>query len=502
MTIETHTADYIGKRSEQQDAAGSARLNDRAASHLLVLADGVGGQTGGATASRIAVDTLLNAAASGTFDKGSRQREALGETLEELNDRVRAEITAKPNLDGMATTLVAAIASEDTLQWVSIGDSHLYLFRDGKLRKLNEDHSLATLMVKSGKHAPDDPALDEFRNVIASAVSGEEIKYIDLPEQPVRLQRGDIVLLASDGLDTLPTKKVEALVSELANAPPQKIAAILLSAVETERQPRQDNTTVVVARIEGGAALPAGDAATVAAPPRAHAPGGPRGPLDVDADKLAAESAAPSAKSVVQTTSGSKWVFAALLLVALLAGGAWWYLQVPGAKQAIQTPAVSKPVPEKSVGPKSAEPKPTKPSTPKASKQAPSKPLSDQSGNADEKLGRAKPAPEKDTPGRARQAKPDLKEPETKSPENTVPAPDTLENSAPIGPEPAPGKADAPPASFAPPRQKSKETKRVVPQSLPAFDCQLRAQSQAGPVLSLPDYCRRYFGDRPGIQYF
>jgi serine/threonine protein phosphatase PrpC len=395
MSIDIHAADCVGERSEQQDCAASVRLNDGADGSLLVLADGVGGQAGGAIASRIAVDALLGAARAGALDEPAKQRPALATALEKANRLVGEKARANPKLAGMATTLVAAIVSPHSLKWVSVGDSHLYLFRDGALRKLNEDHSLAHLMVKSGTYKVGDPALDEYRNVIASAVSGGEIKHIDLPGKPVGLRGGDIVLLASDGLDTLPRERIQALVGELANATSRKIADILLSAVTAERRPRQDNTTVLVACIGNTAAR-----------------------------RRASPTLAPGrTQPAIQATAGSKWVLSALLLTAITAGATWWYLRT-----------------------------------------------SMQEGAAPETL-------------------------------MSEPARDKSEKAALAIPEPHQRQSGERPA-LTPRQPTAVGTRRVVPQSLQMFDCQIRVQNQTGQPLSLPDYCRRFFGGRSDIRYF
>lgn len=392
MTIDLHTAAHIGGRSEQQDAAGDAPLSDGAGSHLLVLADGVGGEAGGDTASQIAVDTFLEAAESGAFDEFSNQREALSKTLAEANRSVGA------SFKGVATTLVVAIVSKDRLRWLSVGDSHLYLIRGGKMRKLNEDHSVAHLMIKSGKHAAGDPALQEYRDVIASVVAGGEVKHIDLPQQPVHLQRGDIVLLASDGLDTVPHNRIGALVGELSSAPTQKIADILLAAVETERRVGQDNTTVIVARVEDAAAAPA--SVTL---PRASRAAELKKPLALKADSHGAPA--------LQSTPGALFAIAALVLATILTGGGWWVLSSPDIEDANQSSLASV-------------------------------------------TGSENPA-------------------------NT----------------------DAERAEISPRLATARTSKRVVPQNLYMFDCQIRIQTRRDPSVLLPGYCRRYFSDRQDIKF-
>ena len=338
MEIDLHSADDIGARSEQQDASGSAILNDAASSRLLVLADGVGGHAGGATASRLTVDTVLEAAASGAFDDPAQRCAALHTVIERANDRVRRAIESDSKLKGMASTLVAAILSEDGLRWASVGDSHLYLLRGGQLRKLNEDHSYVGLLIKSGKNKPDDPELDEYRNLIASAISGDQVKYVDVPDEAFPLESGDIVTLATDGLDTLPANHIEALLYEKRDAPAEEIAAALLNGVRRAGKSNQDNTTVVIGRLAGEAATSAAAEAPVRDDPpttRRRAEPYQEPPRDAG-DVRQAETAAPGPATQRSRFSaiGARWPIAALILLVALAGGAYWvlssYIDRPG----------------------------------------------------------------------------------------------------------------------------------------------------------------------------
>ena len=338
MNIDLHSADDIGARSEQQDASGSAILNDAASGRLLVLADGVGGHAAGATASGLTVDTVLDAAASGTFDDPAQRRDALHAVIKQANDGVRKAIESDGKLKGMASTLVVAILSDDGLRWASVGDSHLYLLRGGQLRKLNEDHSYVGLLIKSGKNKPDDPELDEYRNLIASAISGDEVKYIDVPDQPFPLESGDIIALATDGLDTLPTNHIEALLYEKRDSSAEEIAAALLNGVRRAGKANQDNTTVVVGRVAGAAATSAAAEAPVRDDPpttrrRAQPYEGP-GPDAGEVRQAETAAPAPATQRGPFSAIGARWPIAALILLAALAGGAYWvlssYIDSPG----------------------------------------------------------------------------------------------------------------------------------------------------------------------------
>lgn len=337
MRIDVHKADDIGARSEQQDTAEFARLNDPANSELIVLADGVGGQTGGAVASRLAVDTFLEAAAAGVFDDEPAQRDSLLTIMHKANNRIQERTEADPGLEGMATTLVAAIISSDNIKWISVGDSHLYLMRGGALRKLNEDHSYTAMLVKAGTYKAGDPELDQYRSVIASAISGDEVKYIDLPKLAEPLEPGDILLAASDGLDTLNESHIEALLYEKRETSPQDMSGALVDAVKRAAAPSQDNVSVIVARLEGKAAT----TSTAASLPPVHeavtqrhnAPEQDAPATDKPPETLSTEGAVPADTPSPEGEDTSKrpggnWALAALIAMAVLGGGTYWTLSM------------------------------------------------------------------------------------------------------------------------------------------------------------------------------
>ncbi|MFV0295936.1 MAG: protein phosphatase 2C domain-containing protein [Hyphomicrobiaceae bacterium] len=242
------TAEYIGARPQQQDKTAAIALETGA---LLVLADGLGGHESGAEASRIVVETFREAAGDGRFDNAGTRRQALHDALERANERIGAGVDPAHGQRGMASTAVAAVISDGELSWVSVGDSHLYLWRADELAKLNQDQSQAGIMLKNGNHDPDDPDIRAMKSVLVSALTGREISMVDLPEQPFRVEDGDVLMLASDGLDTLEADEINEIVAAWNAEGSVRLSTTLLETVRNRRVPRQDNTTVAVARVVG-----------------------------------------------------------------------------------------------------------------------------------------------------------------------------------------------------------------------------------------------------------
>ena len=248
MRLDLATDDYIGARAQQQDAA-SARSIGSDGGAILVLADGLGGHTGGAEASRIVVETFRDAADTGIFDEELSRRIGLRTALESANERIANGVDPTHGQRSMASTAVAAVIADGMVNWISVGDSHLYVWRRGRLAKLNEDHSQAGLMVRSGQYKEGDPEVLAAKSVLVSALTGRKLEIVDHPTQAFVVQKDDIIVLASDGLNTLSEDEIEETVSEAQEFGARQISVALLDRVRERRAERQDNTAVVIARV-------------------------------------------------------------------------------------------------------------------------------------------------------------------------------------------------------------------------------------------------------------
>ncbi len=244
-------ADILGSRENQEDSyivtdpAGSNRPFSDLDQILVAVADGVGGEAAGEIASQTTVQA---------FSQLVQQQHAadtwpviLFNALQHANEAIRETIKANPDYAGMASTLVAATLDKDRLYWISVGDSHLYLLRDGEIKKLNADHSLGAVIDRqadAGIITSDVAATTPYRNMLISCVMGEELAEIDLSHDALPLRCGDRLVLASDGLNTLDNGKIAAINRN--NLDPQGCAEALTTAVTKAALPYQDNTMVVV----------------------------------------------------------------------------------------------------------------------------------------------------------------------------------------------------------------------------------------------------------------
>jgi protein phosphatase len=220
-------AQHQGARPYQEDSWALRTLPDGAL--LAVLADGMGGHAGGATASRLAVGAFLMAMESGR---------SLREALEAANGAVGAAARRDRTLDNMGTTLVAAVVHGDEVRWISVGDSPFYLAARGTLERLNADHSMVPqieALAERGIITAEEAARHPGRHTLREAVMGQPLTLID--EGRRGLGAADRLLVCSDGVETLGHAEI---VREAA-----KPAQALVDAVLAAGVPGQDNVTVI-----------------------------------------------------------------------------------------------------------------------------------------------------------------------------------------------------------------------------------------------------------------
>ncbi|HUR80293.1 MAG TPA: Stp1/IreP family PP2C-type Ser/Thr phosphatase [Thermoanaerobaculia bacterium] len=232
-------------RSENQDFGTFTNAQEELESHpggrLLIVADGMGGHRGGATASRLAAETVkAQFLGSETTDIPT----ALRESLTRANARIYAEAQANPELRGMGTT-TSVLAVKGDHGWLAhVGDSRIYLVRKGEIQQLTDDHSLVATMVREGLLTSAEAETHPRRNVLQRSMGVAEDVEVDV-RGPFDLQDGDTFILCSDGLHGL-VKEPE--LREIAARPIEAAADEYLRKALERGAP--DNVTVIVARVE------------------------------------------------------------------------------------------------------------------------------------------------------------------------------------------------------------------------------------------------------------
>lgn len=176
---------------------------------LYVVCDGMGGGNAGEIASALAVETiyahLVEAARHADLPMigpwnatVSAPANRLASAIRAANEAVHRESWSRPDYAGMGTTVVAALLHEEVLAIAHVGDSRLYLVRNGTIEALTTDHSWVAEQILKGLITEEDAARSPRRNIVTKALGVESSVDVELTEVPVK--SGDMLLLCSDGL--------------------------------------------------------------------------------------------------------------------------------------------------------------------------------------------------------------------------------------------------------------------------------------------------------------
>jgi len=193
LGFDTASLSHEGGRAENQDAVGSATVGRWRA---WVVADGLGGHAGGRTASAIAV----NAALDWFRVNPGIDASDLEEYIRAAHDAVVATQQVLKGLDDMRTTVVMAVADGPKVRWGHVGDSRLYLFREGGFMTRTLDHSVVQALVDRGEADPQELRKHPDRNRLLRVVGNPEPPQVTIIDPAVELMVGDSLLLCSDGL--------------------------------------------------------------------------------------------------------------------------------------------------------------------------------------------------------------------------------------------------------------------------------------------------------------
>lgn len=254
LVAEAASGQYIGARSRQEDAV-IAQFPQGDMPGVAVLSDGMGGHDDGDLAGRILASEMFGEmylAAARPDRRSETPEEVFHAALERTNARLKQHIDAGYISVDTGGTLVCVTVEGRALRWMSVGDSPLYLYRDGRLQQLNQLHSMAIqldLMVKTGAMEASAAAQHPHRHCLTSAVTGGEIPHVDCPGEALTLEPGDSIILASDGLNVLSEAEIAQILKQNAHKDSVAMTRALLDAVRTQKAPQQDNVTLVVIRL-------------------------------------------------------------------------------------------------------------------------------------------------------------------------------------------------------------------------------------------------------------
>src|SRR5216117_1234876 len=179
--------------------------------HLFLVADGMGGARGGEQASALAVVAIeqftLNTFRWFFHSGGPEAQAVLAQfqtALRQADARILEEAAEHPELSGMGTTVTMAYHLDAQLCVVHVGDSRAYMYEDGELHQVTEDHTVTADMVRRGDLQPEAAARHKFRHLITNVIGGNEaLRYVEA--HALQVQAGDRLLLCSDGLTEMLT---------------------------------------------------------------------------------------------------------------------------------------------------------------------------------------------------------------------------------------------------------------------------------------------------------
>ncbi len=237
-------------RSVAHSEIGLVRKNNQdsgfTSDQFLMVADGMGGAAAGDLASAVAVHEVrklqTEQESSGKSIAGQDMVEVLAGVVSRANDTIADLIDQDPALEGMGTTVTAAMFDGNQLALVHIGDSRAYLLRDGVLSRLTHDHSWVQSLIDEGRITEDEAHYHPHRSLLLKVLNGQPVNEPDLKLIDVRA--GDRLLLCSDGLCGLVDD--EALSDDLNGSLDQTLTALIRDAHSAGGI---DNITIVLADV-------------------------------------------------------------------------------------------------------------------------------------------------------------------------------------------------------------------------------------------------------------
>ena len=240
----------IGSRNYQQDSFGFSDADDielyKDKGFIAVVADGMGGLSDGDKVSQCVVISMLKG-----FEENNDEIPMPSLLLKLVNDANEEVNDLLESIGGgrSGSTLTAVIIRENKLSWISVGDSHIYVYRSGKLLKVNKDHNYAAELdeqVRRGMISEEEALSDPQRAALTSYIGMGTPEYIDQNEKPLILEKGDRVLLMSDGVyGTVSDEKI----CELMGYKLRQSCIMIENEIRHSNKRNQDNYTCVILEI-------------------------------------------------------------------------------------------------------------------------------------------------------------------------------------------------------------------------------------------------------------
>lgn len=245
ITYQLSAMQGIGKRSEQQDSFASLNDNDVVKSKreglFAVVADGMGGLASGKQVSELVIDCMLHAFAQ--IDLQGDLFEQLKAAAVSANERTFQQFNSRGG-----STLIACLLYGEKLWYVSVGDSALFLLRNGTLSRINEEHNSLTddyhHLVSGGDMDPYGARSNPERAALSRYMGMYDLDEVDGFRRPLPLESGDTILICSDGISSFLSEG--QLKQCLQGGSPRDICSQLEEAIYWRSARNQDNYTAIV----------------------------------------------------------------------------------------------------------------------------------------------------------------------------------------------------------------------------------------------------------------
>ena len=220
---------------------------------IFVVADGMGGHAAGEVASLMAVQAVITELADlKEIDDEGKAGTKLADALRTANRNIHDRMLAEADKQGMGTTASVLVLDQKRYLLGQVGDSRVYLLRDGSLQQITKDHSYVQEQVDAGFLTPEQAKYHPYSNVITRCVGASESVEPDVYRGEIKV--GDIFLVASDGLTGMvDDRRINALL--MSRAEPERKVHSLIS--EANGRGGLDNITAVVVHVVADEAPPA-----------------------------------------------------------------------------------------------------------------------------------------------------------------------------------------------------------------------------------------------------
>jgi protein phosphatase len=236
----------MGARSNQEDAFGISEIEEEQLMQkglLAVLADGMGGMQSGEKASAAAVISCLQ-----FFEQNELPSGWMKEMVLDANEAAIDALGTDTGAGG--TTLIAVHIDGNLVNWISVGDSHLYLYREGVLKQLNHDHNYAAVLqkeVENGEISEEEALKHKQRKALTSYIGMRDLEEIDDAGERLVLQKGDWLLLMTDGIfGTLSEEEITSQLSYMVG----KAAMCIQMEIDKKQKKNQDNYTGILIKFD------------------------------------------------------------------------------------------------------------------------------------------------------------------------------------------------------------------------------------------------------------